>query len=133
MKRLKTALWRSQRVTNKKLGGVGDLSRSTRLELFTLSLLLLLLLQLLRSTRFSPRLLFMSRSCRGERLRILRLLPPALLPPGVPPAPAPTPPPARLRCGGGVSTRSTERDLERDLWRLMGVRERERLRLLELQ
>lgn len=53
-------------ITYKKLGGVGDLSRSTRLELFALPLLLLLLLLfplllLLRSERFS-RLLLLSRS-----------------------------------------------------------------------
>jgi len=114
--------------TYKKLGGVGDLSRSTRLRLVLLPLLLLL--ELLRSTRFSRLLLLLlSRSLRGDRLRPLRLLPP------LPPKPAP---PTLLRfVGGGVEERSKDRDrdLERegDLSRWGGVIERERLRLLDLK
>lgn len=111
----------------KKLGGVGDLSRSTRLEvLFPLLLLLLFVL----SARFSWLLLvlalLLSFSLRGDRFVAFRWLPP------------PPPPTGRFRGvgGGGVEERSWERDrdreCERDLSRCGGVFERERLRLFDL-
>lgn len=107
----------------RKLGGVRDLSRSTRLRLVLLPLSRLL--ELPRSPR--PSLVFvlpllLSRSWRGDRLRPLRLLPP----------------PNLLRfIGGGVKERSMDRERDRerdnDLSRWGGVFERERLRLLDLR